>query len=49
MILLLSSAKCGSFGLEAETEKCEGHLTVKIYDVTMGFWPSWMARQVIKR
>lgn len=49
MILLLSSAKCGRFNVEAKSEKGEGYLMVKICDVITGFPPSCMARKVRRR
>lgn len=49
MIFLLSPAKFGSFGVEAEKETSEGYLTVETCGVIMGFWPNWMASKVRKR
>lgn len=40
IIFLVSSAKFGSFYLEAEKEKYEGYLMVVICDVIKGFWPN---------
>lgn len=46
LIFLLSPAKFGSFGVEAEKETSEGYLMMEICGVIIGFWPNWMASKV---